>query len=209
MAVINSTKSLISTLDFLGTRVAVKGNGSCWLYAVLAGVGLLEHAKPCKIQSESQGSKEPTSRDYKISATVLRQMKVYARTTRFEMAKEHLAIILRELDALKPATSSKSGTWGGGLDTYSVLSNMLGVQIICLDLASRDTFIVYPATLDLNMVSVHMDDLKMTLTRLRTAGDRFVIVEHNGQGHFAGYVGQGHSGRSLRLSLRVLEFLGL
>ena len=209
MAVINSTKSLISTLDFLGTRVAVKGNGSCWLYAVLAGVGLLEHAKPCKIQSESQGSKEPTSRDYKVSATVLRQMKVYARTTRFEMAKEHLAIILRELDALKPATSSKSGTWGGGLDTYSVLSNMLGVQIICLDLASRDTFIVYPATLDLNMVSVHMDDLKMTLTRLRTAGDRFVIVEHNGQGHFAGYVGQGHSGRSLRLSLRVLEFLGL
>ena len=201
---IKESVSILSTLDYLGERVNVKGNGSCWLYAVLAGVGLLEHAKKCKITTKSQGEHSPTSRDFKVSAMVIQKMKLYATKTKWDMTVMAREMLLQEVTSLEAATESRNGTWGGGLDTYGVLSNMLGIQIIWLNLTDPKSFILFPGGLKVNQKKVSMKALRMTIDGLVAANLKFVVVEFNGSGHFAGYLPR----RPMRLSLDVLNFLG-
>jgi hypothetical protein len=195
---------LISKLDYLGERVSVKGNGSCWLYAVLAGVGLMEHARKCKITSKSQGENSPTSRDFKVSAMVIQKMKIYATTTKWDMTVMARDALIQEITSLEAASASRSGTYGGGLDTYGVLSNMLGIQIVWLNLTTPKSFTLFPGGLKGNQKRVSMNALRTTIDGFVAANLKFVVVEYNGTGHFAGYLPR----RPMRLSLDVMNFLG-
>jgi hypothetical protein len=201
---IKESVSLISKLGYLGERVTVKGNGSCWLYAVLAGVGLMEHARKCKITSKSQGEHSPTSRDFKVSAMVIQKMKLYATTTKWDMTVMAKDVLIQEISSLEAASASRSGTWGGGVDTYGVLSNMLGIQIVWLNLTTPKSFILFPGGLKGNQKRVSMNALKTTIDGLVAASLKFVVVEYDGNGHFAGYLQR----RPMRLSLDVMNFLG-
>ena len=49
-----------------------------------------------------------------------------------------------------------------------------------------------------------MNDLRTTVERLSEENVKFVVVEYNGYGHFAGYVPR----QPLRLSDNVLKYLG-
>jgi hypothetical protein len=201
---IKESVSLISKLDYLGERVSVKGNGSCWLYAVLAGVGLMEHARKCKITSKSQGEHSPTSRDFKVSAMVIQKMKLYATTTKWDITELARTELIQEITNLEAASASRSGTWGGGLDTYGVLSNMLGIQIVWLNLTTPKSFTLFPGGLKGNAKRVSMNALRTTIDGLVAANLKFVVVEYDGIGHFAGYLPR----RPMRLSLDVMNFLG-
>ena len=48
----------------LGVRVTVRGDGSCWMYSFMAGLGILEHANPVPVDDSSQRERQPTKRDY-------------------------------------------------------------------------------------------------------------------------------------------------
>jgi hypothetical protein len=64
--------------DLIGTRVTVKGNGSCWLYAVMAGYGgTLDHANPVRVLQKTQPEKTPTARDYRMSSILVRAMQTH------------------------------------------------------------------------------------------------------------------------------------
>ena len=117
------------------------------------------------------------------------------------MAKD---LLIQEISSLEAASASRSGTWGGGVDTYGVLSNMLGIQIVWLNLTTPKSFILFPGGLKGNQKRVSMNALKTTIDGLDAANLKFVVVEYDGNGHFAGYSQR----RPMRLSLDVMNFLG-
>jgi hypothetical protein len=56
---------------------------------------------------------------------VIQKMKLYATTTKWDMTEMARNMLIQEITNLEAASASLSGTYGGGLDTYGVLSNML------------------------------------------------------------------------------------
>jgi hypothetical protein len=90
------------------------------------------------------------------------------------------------------------------VDTYGVLSNMLGIQIIWLNLTTPKSFILFPGGLKGNQKRISMNTLRTTIDGLVAANLKFVVVEYDGIGHFAGYLPR----RPMRLSLDVMNFLG-
>ena len=70
---------VIDLLDQRGGELRhVKGNGTCWLYAALGAMGVLEHAwEPSKYVS---GERMPSSRDVHLSEVLLEEMKTHLLT---------------------------------------------------------------------------------------------------------------------------------
>ena len=52
------------------------GDGSCWLYAILACMGLLEHMMEAAMGEEQELTMSPTTKDYQMSAWLLQELKV-------------------------------------------------------------------------------------------------------------------------------------
>ena len=72
-----------------GERVRVAGNGSCWLYAVLASLSLLDHAAPAV--------ENPSEVDYSMSQWLLAETQVHVLT--------HVELFPRAICALSVTTT--------------------------------------------------------------------------------------------------------
>ena len=72
-----------------GERVRVAGNGSCWLYAVLASLSLLDHAAPAV--------ENPSEVDYSLSQWLLAETQVHVLT--------HVELFPRAICALSVTTT--------------------------------------------------------------------------------------------------------
>ena len=72
-----------------GERVKVVGNGSCWLYAVLASLSLLDHAAPAV--------ENPSEVDYSLSQWLLAETQVHVLT--------HVELFPRAICALSVTTT--------------------------------------------------------------------------------------------------------
>ena len=175
---------------YLGTRVTVRGNGSCWLYAFMAGLGVCEHANPCAL-GEHQAEKSPTDADYKISEVIRRKMQNEVRSMR--LGEESI----QAMDARRVATRDKAGTYGGGVDDYAILSYLFNCTIVKLDQANAAQAIVYSGDAKGKIKRYDREQLTTALKDATEEEEPVVVVEFNGAhgeggtpnsaGHFAGY----------------------
>lgn len=198
--------------QLVGARVTVRGDGTCWLYAVMAGLGLLEHVTPAEMDG-LQLEKLPTKRDYELSAFLAERMKNHVPAmTRMSRAvtepegaegKSKLPKILSAYEMLQNAmaklvvaTPSKDGSYGG-IDNYTVLSNLLNVQIYVLDQGAPDTYTRFEGNTKGTSPKYRMNMLETHLREARKDNDSIVVVEFNGAhdgakghagGHFAAYI---------------------
>ena len=195
VAAIKTTKTRIASVsnELIGTRVTVKGNGTCWLYAVMAGFGdMLEHANPCAITNKQQLEKKVTKKDYHVSRILINQMKAHVLANFNNLPEETLLDLRTEMQGIEAATTDRKGTYGGGFDSYCILSNLLGLHIVCLDLSRPDVFFMFNGAETCRREEIPMDELESKLFMLVENVGRFVVVEFNGEhgtraGHFAGY----------------------
>ena len=195
-AAIEESKARIARVpkELIGIRVTVKGNGTCWLYAVMAGFGdMLEHANPCAVTRKQQPENKVTRKDYSISRILIDQMKRHVLSSFDNLHVEVLEDLRTQIQGIEAATNDRRGTPGGGWDSYCVLANLLEIHIVCLDLSRPDKFYVFNGAETCRMVEIPMDELESKLTMLieTVGGNSFVVVEFNGEhgraGHFAGY----------------------
>ena len=194
-AAMKTTKARIASVsnELIGTRVTVKGNGTCWLYAVMAGFGdMLEHANPCAITMKHQLEKKVTKKDYHVSRILINQMKAHVLANFNNLPKEILLDLRTEMQGIEAATTDRKGTYGGGWHSYCILSNLLGLHIVCLDLSRPDVFFMFNGAETCRREEISMDELESKLLMLVENVGRFVVVEFNGEhgtraGHFAGY----------------------
>ena len=196
LAAIQESKALIGQIpvELIGTRVTVKGNGSCWLYAVMAGYGgILDHANPCVITRKTQPERMPTKQDYAVSKSLMSAMKAHVEKdeTLVRLHKSSQDHLRQEISALKVATPTEAGTYGGGENTYSVLAHMLQVSIVFLDLSTPKQFWIYHGNDKFGKERCQTSDLEGRLRSLKEE-HQYVVVESNGirgrGGHFAGYL---------------------
>ena len=194
---IQSTRSLLAKVpkDLIGTRVTVNGNGSCWLYAFMAGYGgMLDHAKPCVITNKNQTEKAPSAVDVTISKTLILAMQTHVQADKMSMKDAvELAQIKKEIGALKVATRTEGGTYGADSVIYGVLANLMQVKIVCLDLSLPQSFRIATGDEKGNFEEhCQMDTLEARLRTFDEEQQPFVVVEFNGirgrGGHFAGYL---------------------
>ena len=98
----------------------VRGNGTCWLYAALGAMGVLEHAwEPSKYVS---GERMPSSRDVHLSEVLLEEMKTHLMTIpvpsvtdgNYDNYKE-LADRMRTQNVWTPAMGSSMAMYGNRL----------------------------------------------------------------------------------------------
>ena len=68
---------------YFGQRYTVRGNGTCWLYSILAALGVLEHANAKPLRG-SQEELTPTPKDYKLSQVFLEKMRAEVRLMRID-----------------------------------------------------------------------------------------------------------------------------
>ena len=196
LAAIQESKAFIGQIpvELIGTRVTVKGNGSCWLYAVMAGYGgILDHANPCVITRKTQPERMPTKQDYAVSKSLMSAMKAHVEKdeTLVRLHKSSQDHLKKEISALKVATPTEAGTYGGGENTYSVLAHLLQVSIVFLDLSTPKQFWIYHGNDKFGKERCQTSDLEGRLRSLKEE-HQYVVVESNGirgrGGHFAGYL---------------------
>jgi hypothetical protein len=190
---IKATRTRLEKLpkDLIGTRVTVKGNGSCWLYAVMAGYGgTLDHANPVRGLQKAQPEKTPTARDYRMSSILMRAMQthVLGRNKVFMKDAQEQERNVKLILGLKCASDTQNGTWGGTVDTFGVLANLLHVPIIVLDVTSPKHFVVYKGDEECSEVFHPWDTLETVLKSFWQPNPLYIVVEYNGSGHFAGYL---------------------
>jgi len=103
-----------------GKKIDVKGDGFCWLYAILASMNLLESPST------------PTVRDYKIASAFIRQMKTFVNAggcawlTKAEVKK------LMGMDE-PPVRELDVENYGGGALLYRVIACFLGTSIYTVE----------------------------------------------------------------------------
>lgn len=66
------------TMERIGVRYIVKGNGSCGFYAIAGAANALEHGKQC-ILTDDLGESSPTKSDVRLSELLLAEMKKFCR----------------------------------------------------------------------------------------------------------------------------------
>ena len=91
------------------------------------------------------------------------------------------------LNCLRCASDTQNGTWGGSDGTFGVLANLLNVPIFVLDLTSPKQFVVYNGDAECSEVFHPLDTLE-TFLKSRQPNGLYIVVEYNGNGHFAGYL---------------------
>jgi hypothetical protein len=63
--------------SLVGERYIVKGNGTCWLYAVMGALGVLEHGKKSMLAEKDTKESSPTARDEARSQWLLAEMRTF------------------------------------------------------------------------------------------------------------------------------------
>ena len=105
--------------------------------------------------------------------------------------------MLENISALRAATGSSWGTYGGGTDSYAVLAHMLEVQIFRLDKSTPNQYQVFTGNTKGSCPYRPMSSFQADLELVRKE-DYAIVVEFNGAhapvqmgqnpgGHFAGY----------------------
>jgi hypothetical protein len=180
--------------DLIGSRVTVKGNGSCWLYAIMAGyAGILDHANPCAVSKKIQVEKLPSAVDYSVSKSLILAMKDHVKAKKmFEKDDKERVRHEKAILALKWATKDERGTPGATYDVYALLANLMEVTIVVLDLSTPEWFTMFDGDEEGTLTRCPMDILEVRLRCMNEEQKRFVVVEFNGVkglgGHFAGYL---------------------
>jgi hypothetical protein len=180
--------------DLIGSRVTVKGNGSCWLYAFMAGyAGILDHANPCAVSKKTQVEKLPSAVDYSVSKSLILAMKDHVKAKKmFEKDDKERVRHEKAILALKWATKDERGTPGATYDVYALLANLMEVTIVVLDLSTPEWFTMFDGDEEGTLTRCPMDILEVRLRCMNEEQKRFVVVEFNGVkglgGHFAGYL---------------------
>jgi hypothetical protein len=99
-----------------GSTRRVRGDGFCWLYAILTSMNLLESPET------------PTPRDYKVAAVFIRKLKLFVEADGCAwMTKQEKKQVL-EL-AEPPVARSSMDNYGGGRLLYRVSAAYLGIPI--------------------------------------------------------------------------------
>ena len=175
-----------------GQRVTVCGNGTCWLYAFMASVGVCEHANPCALGG-CQVENPPTDMDYKISQTILKKMQTEVRSMKLGR------VAITALDNKKVATQGgPPGTYGGGADDYAILSHVFNCTIVELDLSKPDEAKIYNGNLKGKLKKYDQEQIAKLMQDAVEEEEPVVVVEFNGAhgetlaagnpgGHYAGY----------------------
>ena len=165
--------------------MTVRGNGTCWLYAVMAALGVLQHANPKSLRSE-QEEKIPTDGDYDLSAVFLSKMQV-------AVTSMNLPQGAKDLEGKTIATKEHPSCtcWGGGETDYAVLSYLLECNILKLDQANPSKTSLYSAGSKGRVKYLTEEGLKLHLAHAVEHGEPNLVVEFNGHyeggGHFAAY----------------------
>ena len=177
--------------SYFGLRYAVRGNGTCWLYAILAALGVLEHANEMPLQG-SQAELKPTNNDLSLSELFIEKMRAEVRLMRNMTATD-----LEDLDSKKVATSSRNGTYGGGTTDYAVLAYLLQCTIVKLDQSTPRESQVFMGNRKGSYKKYSAADLSTLMRGAASNGEPVLVVEFNGLhgeggkggqgGHFAGY----------------------
>ena len=108
--------------------------------------------------------------------------------------------MLENISAMRAATGSSWGTYGGGTDSYAVLAHMLEVQIFRLDKSTPNQYQVFTGNTKGSCPYRPMSSFQADLELVRKE-DYAIVVEFNGAhstlkgpvsrnegGHFAGYI---------------------
>lgn len=176
--------------NYLGRRVTVRGNGTCWLYAVMAALGVLEHANPREL-GRGQEELAPTDADYKLSAQFLQRMRMEIKNMRLNDGNEANA---QQMEAKEIATKEKPFTscYGGGSTDYCILSFLLECNILKLDLANPSKIQLFNGSSKGKLKTLTRETLPEFLQSAAENGEPTLVVEFNGEhggtsGHFAAY----------------------
>ena len=184
----------INLLNFpesvVGKRCTVRGNGSCWIYAIMAGLQILEHANPCKITQLRQAEKVPTERDYEVSARLLDKMKSHLKLsmTRFFKSGDDKKRITDDMDAFVAATPTTAGSFGGGFENFAILANMLEVQIFRINKNKPERFMLWTGNSAGKMIEHPIEVFTDVYQQAKREKENILLVEFDGVNHFAGYV---------------------
>ena len=164
----------------LGRRVTVRGNGTCWLYAVMAGLGVLQHANSRPLRG-TQREMKPTDEDYKLSALFLSKMKAEVKQMKM---KDH-----EDIDAKIIATKTQptSPCWGGGPTDYACLSFMLQCCIVVLNLAKPSKTMCYRGNSKGGFRTLSQSALAELLQSAVENSEATLVVEYDGHAHYAAY----------------------
>lgn len=170
-----------------GRRMTVRGNGSCWLYAVMAALGVLQHANPRPLRG-CQQEMIPTNADYELSALFLSKMKVEIASMKLQ--QDDVKDVGKKAIATKKAPMCKC--WGGGPTDYACLSYMLQCNILVLDQSNPNKTTLYTGHSRGRNKSLDADALKLHLEHAVEHEEPNLVVEFNGDhtgagGHFAAY----------------------
>ena len=165
----------------LGQRVTVRGNGTCWLYAVMAGLGVLDHANPRPLRGVQQEMR-PTDGDYKLSDLFLSKMKAEVKLMRYT-ASDHEYMAKKYV-----ATKKASGEKGGGNTDYAVLAYMLQCYIVMLDKAKPSKVICYVGNKKGTTKELSTSDFAAFMRNSAENNEPTLVVEFDGFGHYAAYV---------------------
>ena len=119
---VSATAELRAVLGLPGI-VDVLGDGFCWMYAVLAALGVLE--SPMK----------PTARDYALVARFLQAVQGYCRYGGAPKSVRENAESMALIEAQKPPPFARLdvGNYGGGKVWFPVLARFLDTAIVALD----------------------------------------------------------------------------
>jgi len=71
-----------------GEHFEVKGNGTCWLYAVMGSMRMLEHGTKKSLYTNSAANMAPTNQDVRFSEVAV---EAFVRTARLSFESEHVA----------------------------------------------------------------------------------------------------------------------
>ena len=109
--------------------------------SVVSSVCILEHMNPCE-KGASQVENPPTARDYELSEHLVDRIKEHV-PSMIRVTGEDKIRMENEAKRMKAATPSCRGTYGGGLDSYALVANLLQLQIFCLDRSMPDKYRVW------------------------------------------------------------------
>ena len=177
----------------MAKRKEVEGNGTCWLYAFMACLHIYE------------GDPTPSRRDYKISSTILENMKLHS----MDMALNQS--LLSEIKSWTVATANKNGTYGGGLDSTAILASLFNYQIMVLDKSKKNDIMLFIGDSTGKTRQYSASDALRHLKAAQKSGTKIAVIEFNGKhmsssGHFVAYVQkQANGNHEIKQTLDKIE----
>ena len=127
--------------SLVGERYIVKGNGTCWLYAVMGALGVLEHGKKSMLAEKDTKESSPTARDEARSKWLLAEMRTFCEIDvpqpeggqpGFAKEREQLCESLKSLKVWHRGMGARHATKGGA-ELFWLLSCMAEAGVVVLD----------------------------------------------------------------------------